>query len=129
MLCISVSNSEFVLLLMLAVDVPWTAKQDIVQVFGLRKVYRMPPERKKCCWLGSPVQYRQQSLAGSQPKHHCKQQRRQFIAVADSWFGVAKGQLLCLLGPNGAGKTTTINCMTGGLQLYAERVTTAAVAV
>eukprot|EP00775_Hariotina_reticulata_P004500 gene4500-4753_t len=96
-------------------DVPWTAKQDIVQVFGLRKVYKMPRERKKCCWLGSPVQYRQQSLAGSQPKHHCKQQRRQFIAVADSWFGVAKGQLLCLLGPNGAGKTTTINCMTGAL--------------
>jgi hypothetical protein len=102
-------------------DVPWTAKQDIVQVFGLRKVYRMPAERQRCLWLGSPAQYRQQSVAGNQPKQHCKQQQRQqFIAVADSWFGVAKGQLLCLLGPNGAGKTTTINCMTGDMLLSAE---------
>jgi ABC-type multidrug transport system ATPase subunit len=93
-------------------DGSWSNKQDMVQVFGLRKVYRMPPPRNSKWWqrwlhFG---QKRQRVQPAGQKQ---QQQPQQFVAVADSWFGVPKGQLLCLLGPNGAGKTTSINCLIG----------------
>jgi ABC-type multidrug transport system ATPase subunit len=83
----------------------WTSKQDLIQVFGLRKVYKLSGGRKWWqVWRQRP-----------QPKQQQQQQQeaQQYVAVADSWFGVPKGQLLCLLGPNGAGKTTSINCLIG----------------
>lgn len=97
-------------------DGVWTSKQDVVQAFGLRKVYRMPPVRSQRWW--SPLRVlvrpadcgRQRDLAA---RAAAQKRPQQFVAVADSWFGVPKGQLLCLLGPNGAGKTTSINCLVG----------------
>jgi energy-coupling factor transporter ATP-binding protein EcfA2 len=97
-------------------DGVWTSKQDVVQAFGLRKVYRMPPVRSQRWW--SPLRVlvrpadcgRQRELAA---RAAAQKRPQQFVAVADSWFGVPKGQLLCLLGPNGAGKTTSINCLVG----------------
>lgn len=80
-------------------------------MFGLRKVYRMPPPRNSRWWQRwLPFGQRRQRVRPSGPQ---QQQPQQFVAVADSWFGVPKGQLLCLLGPNGAGKTTSINCLIG----------------
>uniref|UniRef100_A0A383VPE1 ABC transporter domain-containing protein n=1 Tax=Tetradesmus obliquus TaxID=3088 RepID=A0A383VPE1_TETOB len=94
-------------------DGAWSNKQDMVQVFGLRKVYRMPPPRNSRWWQRwLPFGQRRQRVRPSGPQ---QQQPQQFVAVADSWFGVPKGQLLCLLGPNGAGKTTSINCLIGAL--------------
>lgn len=81
----------------------WTNKQDLIQVFGLRKVYKLAGGRR---WW--------QFWRRAQPKQQ-QQEKKQYVAVVDSWFGVPKGQLLCLLGPNGAGKTTTINCLIGEL--------------
>jgi ATPase subunit of ABC transporter with duplicated ATPase domains len=92
----------------------WTSKQDLIQVFGLRKVYRLPSKHK---WWQF-WKRRRRSASGSsssQQQQQQQQQQRQYVAVADSWFGVPKGQLLCLLGPNGAGKTTTVNCLIGAL--------------
>lgn len=81
----------------------WSNKQDLLQVFGLRKVYKLAGGRK---WW--------QFWRRQQPK---QQEKKQYVAVVDSWFGVPKGQLLCLLGPNGAGKTTSINCLIGAYAL------------
>lgn len=77
----------------------WTSKQDLIQVFGLRKVYKLAGGRRWWQFW--------------RPKQPQQQEKKQYVAVADSWFGVPKGQLLCLLGPNGAGKTTSINCLIG----------------
>lgn len=86
----------------------WTSKQDLIQVFGLRKVYKLSGGRKWWqVWRRCP-----------QPKQ--QQEKKQYVAVADSWFGVPKGQLLCLLGPNGAGKTTSINCLIGERRMSME---------
>lgn len=81
----------------------WTSKQDLIQVFGLRKVYKLAGARK---WW---------QFWRPRPKQPQQQEKKQYVAVVDSWFGVPKGQLLCLLGPNGAGKTTSINCLIGAL--------------
>ena len=77
----------------------WTSKQDLIQVFGLRKVYKLAGGRRWWQFW--------------RPKQPQQQEKKQYVAVVDSWFGVPKGQLLCLLGPNGAGKTTSINCLIG----------------
>jgi ABC-type multidrug transport system ATPase subunit len=93
-------------------DGSWSSKHDMVQVFGLRKVYRMPPPRNSKWWQRwLPFGQKRQRVQPTGQKQ--QQQPQQFVAVADSWFGVPKGQLLCLLGPNGAGKTTSINCLIG----------------
>lgn len=85
----------------------WTSKQDIIQVFGLRKVYKLAGARR---WW----QFRRRR----QPAKKKQPEKKQYVAVVDSWFGVPKGQLLCLLGPNGAGKTTSINCLIGECAKY-----------
>ncbi|KAF6266062.1 hypothetical protein COO60DRAFT_1697444 [Scenedesmus sp. NREL 46B-D3] len=96
------------------IDGGWSSKHDMVQVFGLRKVYRMPPPRSSRWWhRWLPFGQRRQRVPPSGQQQ--QRQPQQFVAVADSWFGVPKGQLLCLLGPNGAGKTTSINCLIGAL--------------
>lgn len=68
-------------------------------MFGLRKVYKLAGGRRWWQFW--------------RPKQPQQQEKKQYVAVVDSWFGVPKGQLLCLLGPNGAGKTTSINCLIG----------------
>lgn len=93
----------------------WSPKQDMVQVFGLRKVYKMPmPCSKRWWWPFKQAAAKQRVQPVIQQQQHRPQH---FVAVADSWFGVPTGQLLCLLGPNGAGKTTSINCLIGEQQL------------
>ncbi|KAF8059445.1 ABCA9 [Scenedesmus sp. PABB004] len=92
-------------------DAGWTPKQDTVQVFGLRKVYKLPARGAARWWPFGARAWRGQGGGGG----GAQQRPQQFVAVADSWFGVPKGQLLCLLGPNGAGKTTSINCLIGAL--------------
>lgn len=76
-------------------------------MFGLRKVYKMPSQKNRRWWS------RWLPFGGRRVSPVVQQQPQQFVAVADSWFGVPKGQLLCMLGPNGAGKTTSINCLIG----------------
>eukprot|EP00878_Enallax_costatus_P040354 GHUV01046527.1.p1 GENE.GHUV01046527.1~~GHUV01046527.1.p1 ORF type:complete len:124 (+),score=33.05 GHUV01046527.1:2-373(+) len=88
----------------------WNPKQDMVQVFGLRKVYRMPTPCQYRWWWPFRTGSRKHQV---QPVKQQQQRPQHFVAVADSWFGVPKGQLLCMLGPNGAGKTTSINCLVG----------------
>ena len=48
--------------------------------------------------------------------HHLTKRFKDFVAVNDISFSVARGEIFAFLGPNGAGKTTTIKMLTTLLQ-------------
>lgn len=83
---------------------------------ALRKVYPLPPQRKK---PGGPQPHAPMASGGALPAQGANIAADGIVAIDSLDLDIPEGEFFGVLGPNGAGKTTTIGILTTRVRLTA----------